>query len=62
LLNVAGYYDGLTTFLDHAVAEQFVKPPHRGILLVEQQPDALLDRFASYQAPSTHKWVEREQT
>lgn len=62
LLNVAGYYDGLTAFLDHAVAEQFVKPPHRTILLVEQQPDALLDRFAGYQAPSAHKWVEREQT
>jgi len=62
LLNVAGYYDGLTAFLDHAVAEQFVKPAHRDILIVEAQPDALLDRFARYQAPSAHKWVEREQT
>ena len=59
---MAGYYDGLIAFLDHAVAEQFVKPLHRSILSVEQEPNALLDRFASYQAPSLHKWVGRDQT
>ena len=62
LLNVAGYYDGLIAFLDHAVAEQFVKPLHRSILSVEQEPVALLDGFARYQAPSLHKWVDRDQT
>lgn len=62
LLNVAGYYDGLITFLDHATAQQFVKPLHRNILHVEQEPNALLDGFARYQAPSTHKWVGRGQT
>lgn len=62
LLNIAGYYDGLTRFLDHAVAEQFVKPPHRAMLHIEPQAEALLERFAHYQAPSAHKWVERDQT
>lgn len=62
LLNAAGYFDALTTFLDHAVAEQFVKPPHRAILIVEQTPDLLLDRFASYQAPTVQKWVEKAET
>ena len=62
LLNAAGYFDALTTFLDHAVAEQFVKPPHRAILIVEQTSDVLLDRFASYQAPTVQKWVEKAET
>lgn len=62
LLNVAGYYDGLTTFLDHTVAEQFVRPAHRSTLMVEPTPDTLLDRFASYQAPAVQKWVEKGQT
>jgi uncharacterized protein (TIGR00730 family) len=62
LLNVAGYYDQLTTFLDHTVAEQFVKPAHRATLMVEASPDILLDRFASYVAPSVHKWVEKAET
>jgi len=62
LLNVAGYYDGLTTFLDHTVAEQFIKPAHRATLMVEQVPDVLLDRFASYTPPSMQKWVEKADT
>jgi uncharacterized protein (TIGR00730 family) len=62
VLNVAGYYDGLIAFLDHAVDEQFVKPLHRSILCVEQEPNALLDSFARYQAPSIAKWVDKDQT
>ncbi len=57
VLNVAGYFDSLTTFLDHAAAEQFVKPPHRSLLIVEQKPQVLLERFASYKAPAIPKWV-----
>jgi uncharacterized protein (TIGR00730 family) len=62
LLNVAGYYDWLTTFLDHAAAEQFLKPQHRGVLIVEQEPVALLDRFASYQPPGVQKWLDKDET
>ncbi|OIP16013.1 MAG: TIGR00730 family Rossman fold protein [Comamonadaceae bacterium CG_4_10_14_3_um_filter_60_42] len=61
LLNVAGYFDALISFLDHATAEQFLKAPHRAQLIVEQQPEALLDRFASYQPPSTRKWLESDE-
>lgn len=62
LLNVKGYFDSLTTFLDHAVAEQFVKKPHRSMLIVEHEPRALLDRFASYEPPTIQKWVEKAET
>lgn len=62
LLNVAGYYDALTTFLDHAMHEQFMKPPHRTLLIVEPEPTALLDRFASYQPPGIQKWLVSGET
>ena len=62
LLNVAGYYDALTTFLDHAAAEQFLKPDQRSLLMVEQQPQVLLDRFASYQPPSVRKWLDADES
>lgn len=62
LLNIAGYYDALITFLDHTVAEQFVRGPHRSMLLVEQDPEALLDRFADYAPPIVQKWVKKAQT
>jgi uncharacterized protein (TIGR00730 family) len=59
LLNVGGYYDRLTAFLDHTVQEQFVRASHRGRVLVEQDADALLDAFGRYQAPRADKaeWI-----
>lgn len=51
LLNVGGYFDRLVDFVDHAVAEGFVPPRHRGLLIVEDSLDDLLARFAAWQAP-----------
>jgi hypothetical protein len=45
LLNVSGYYDGLIQFIDHAVAQDFLKPKHRALLIVEESPIKLLDHF-----------------
>ena len=45
LLNVSGYYDPLIQFLDHAVSEDFIKPKHRALMMVEGEPGKLLDRF-----------------
>lgn len=60
LLNVAGYFDGLFFFLEHAIEEQFVKPEYRAVLIMEESADRLLDRFASYQAPTIRKWISPE--
>lgn len=62
LLNVAGYYDALIAFLDHAAGEQFVRAEHRAMAVVESDPAALLDRFAAYQPPALPKWVGRGET
>jgi uncharacterized protein (TIGR00730 family) len=62
LLNVAGYYDALIAFLDHAAAEEFVRPEHRGMLVVESDPSALLDRLATYAGPAFSKWIGRDET
>ncbi|MCP4038546.1 MAG: TIGR00730 family Rossman fold protein [bacterium] len=60
LLNVSGYYDGLISFLDHAVSERFVKPVHRELVLVAEEPDELLDAFRVYSPPDIDKWLDRE--
>ncbi len=60
LLNVSGYYDGLIRFLDHAVSERFVKPVHRELVLVAEEPDELLDAFRVYSPPDIDKWLDRE--
>ena len=59
LLNVDGYYDGLTTFLDHATGEAFLRPAHREMLIVESDPARLLDRMADYQKPEAKTWVRK---
>jgi uncharacterized protein (TIGR00730 family) len=59
LLNICDYYRSLIDFLDHAVAEKFIKDVHRAMLLVEEQPERLLERFERYQAPSVTKWFDR---
>jgi hypothetical protein len=62
LLNVEGYYDRLTGFFDHAVAERFITPEHRSMLVVAATPEELLRAFATYRAPATKKWVDLDQT
>jgi uncharacterized protein (TIGR00730 family) len=57
LLNVAGYFDPLLTFLDHAVSEKFVREVHRAMVVVERDPIALLARFESYEPPRVVKWL-----
>ena len=51
LLNVEDYYADLAAFFDHQVTEEFVSPAHRGMLVVEDDPATLLDRFVDYEAP-----------
>ncbi len=62
LLNIAGYYDGMAQQLDHAVAEGFVKEVHRGMLLIDRDPEALLDRMAAYTPAHVPKWLNEDET
>ena len=57
VLNVRGYFDHLLAFLDHAEAEQFVRPHHRAMLQVADDAEALLAALARYRAPGAQKWT-----
>jgi len=58
LLNVAGYYDHLLAFLDHMTAERFLTDVHRGMAVVDDDPERLLDRLAAWQPPRARKWID----
>ena len=60
LLNVNGFYDPLLHLLDHAIAERFVKPKQRDIVLVEPDFSKLLDRMANHHVPYEPKWIGKE--
>jgi uncharacterized protein (TIGR00730 family) len=59
LLDVAGYFEHLIEFLSHAVGERFLRAEHRGLLMVETSPAALLDRLAEHRPPRIEKWIDR---
>ena len=62
ILNVANYFDSLMRFLDHSVAQEFVKPIHRNMVLVHEQPAQLLAMMETYQHPIVDKWIRRGDT
>jgi uncharacterized protein (TIGR00730 family) len=62
ILNIEGYYDPLLKMFDHAVAEQFVKPVHRQMLIADASPESLVERLLTYELPVVDKWLRRQQT
>jgi uncharacterized protein (TIGR00730 family) len=63
LLNVEGYYDPLRALLDHAVAERFVRPEHRALVVVSDQPEALAADLLTVTPPSPGpRWIDLNQT
>jgi uncharacterized protein (TIGR00730 family) len=59
-LDVAGYYGHLHTFLDHMVAEGFLRERHRAMVAVESDAATLLARFRAYHPPETVRVIDRD--
>jgi uncharacterized protein (TIGR00730 family) len=62
LLNTAAYYAPLAAFLDHTVAEGFVKACHRDMLILAATAEELLAQFAAYVPPIAQKWIGPNET
>jgi uncharacterized protein (TIGR00730 family) len=56
-LNVAGFYDGLAGFLDHATQQGFMRPGHRAMAATSTDPDALIDALAAWRPTAQAKWM-----
>ena len=61
LLDTAGYWTPFAAWLDHAVAQGFLRTEHRAMLLSDPDPAALLDRLAAWQPPTVTKWISRDE-
>ncbi len=57
LLNVNGFYDGLTGFLDGIVAAGFLRAEHRAMLTSGTDPQALIAAMRAYAPPALGKWI-----
>ena len=60
VLNVNGFYDKLLDYLDHAVAEKFIRLQHREMLVVDEDIESMFERFSQYEPPIGQKWVDLE--
>ncbi|TVV72433.1 TIGR00730 family Rossman fold protein [Sphingomonas solaris] len=58
LLNVNGFYDAMSGFIDHVVAEGFLRPADRARLIVTHDPAAMLDAVAGFVAPPARRWID----
>jgi uncharacterized protein (TIGR00730 family) len=62
LLNTGGFYSALAVFIDQAVSEGFIKPVHRASIVVDDNPERLLDALLTLELPDVPKWIRSDQT
>jgi len=63
LLNIAGYFDGLLSFLEYSIDQQFVRRENSALVLVATSVNGLLDELARYHPPPpAEKWIDRAST
>jgi uncharacterized protein (TIGR00730 family) len=59
VLNVAGYYDSLFSLTAHATAEGFLRPAHKDLVIVADNPEQLLLQLSAALIPTEVKWVTK---
>ncbi|MFO7565986.1 MAG: TIGR00730 family Rossman fold protein [Enhygromyxa sp.] len=62
LLDVAGFWQPLIAMVDRMVDEGFIGAEYREMLLVDDQPLALLERMSQWRPPKVAKWIRAGQT
>jgi uncharacterized protein (TIGR00730 family) len=58
VLNVSNYYGSLLALVSHAVAEGFVRATHQQAIVVDDDPEILLNRLARVPRVRDVKWTE----
>ena len=59
MLNVAGFFDALIAFLDHARDQRLLRDIHRDALAIDDDFPRLLEKMRHAEAPDTGKWLDR---
>lgn len=62
ILNIDGYYDPLVTLFQQMETQGFLIPEHAAMLIVESDPEQLLERFRAYHAPQVKTYMNTKQT
>ena len=54
-LNTNSYYNFIDKFLDNAVSEGFIEQEYKNMIIIEDNPDTIFQRFLNYQHPVIDK-------
>ena len=60
ILNIKGFYDQLNFFLENMVKQGFLSNENKQMLIIEEDPGKLLDKFYSYEHPDVEKLIDEK--
>jgi uncharacterized protein (TIGR00730 family) len=61
-LDVAGFFESLRAYLDHAVREGLLAPAHHALILFETNPARLVSRIRTHEPPHFETLIDRGET
>ena len=61
ILNVGGFFDPLRTQFELATQQRFLLPEHRDMVVMESDPDALIDRLTAWKPVTVDKWLDKSE-
>ena len=61
ILNIEGYYDALMALAAHGVAEGFIAPPHKEMVVVQDTVQQLISELIIARLPVESKWVSNRE-
>jgi uncharacterized protein (TIGR00730 family) len=62
ILNTENYYDTLLAMFDHSVAEGFLKPEYRSLVIAATEPEELIAKMQVHRGQVLEKWIDKSQT
>jgi uncharacterized protein (TIGR00730 family) len=59
VLNVSGFFDPLLALFASAARQRFLRPEHRDLVIVEADPEPLMDRLDAWAPLAVAEWLDR---
>lgn len=59
LLDIRGFYQPLMGMVDHMIAESFLPAQHRSGIVVNADPEAMIDGLIRFESVTAPKWLDQ---
>ena len=58
VLNIDNYFGNLIAFIEHMIAERFLPPAHRNGIVVNPDPEELINLLVKFSPVTVEKWLD----